>query len=121
MDCSSGVITGAHQREFVGQFGVLREDFRDLDIRIVCFYRLERTADFRRGIWFHVPGVQLAGGSQIENEDDGFLIIAFGYSPKGLERGKLRKRQSNGAQRADLHEIAARNSVTGGDRPFATY
>ena len=48
------VIAAADQRELVGVLGVQREDLGDLDARRVGLDRLERPANFGRGLGLHV-------------------------------------------------------------------
>ena len=60
MHCSGRVVTRAHERKFVGQFSVSRENFRNLNIRALGLDGLKRPANLPRRIRFHVPSIQLA-------------------------------------------------------------
>ena len=110
-----GVITGAHQRELVRDLRVQRKNLGDLDVRVVGPNRLEGSPDLAWGIRFHIPGVQLARSAQVENHDHGLLVLALGHGAHGLQRGQVGERETQGAQGADLEEVATRDSVAGGD------
>ena len=65
------VIHAAHQRKLVRQLRHVREDFRDLDVRVVGLDGLERPANFARRIRLRVPGIDLARRAEIEDHDAG--------------------------------------------------
>ena len=121
VDCGSGVITGADEREFVGEFGVERKDFRYLNVGIVGFDRLEGPADFGRRIRLHVESIDLAGCAEIEDQDAGFIVLTGSRSAERLERREFRKAQAEGSERADLEEVAAGDAVASGDRASSSY
>ena len=100
-------------------FGVQRENFGDLNVRIVRADGLERPANFGRRIRLHVPGIDLAGRAQIENHDARTFIVSLWRRAHGLECRELCQRQPDGAERADLEEIAARDAVASRDRTVA--
>ena len=113
------VITGADQRELVRNLRVQRENLGDLDVGIIGPDRFERPADLARRVGFHVPGVQLARRAQIEDQNHRFPVIPLGDCALGLKRGEVGEREAEGAQHADLQEVASRDAVTGGNGAFA--
>jgi hypothetical protein len=84
-----GVIAGSHQRKLVGEFGVQGKYLGDLDVRVVGFDRLKGTANFRRRVRLHVPGVHLARRAEIENHDARFVVLALRRRAKSLQSGEL--------------------------------
>jgi hypothetical protein len=116
MDGGSRVLAGPHEREFVGELRVQGKYFGNLDIGIVRPDGLERAANFRGRVRFHVKRIELAGGAQVEDHDAGLVILACGYGAERLERGKFGKRKSQRPESADLEEIATRDAIAGGDR-----
>src|SRR6185295_9077224 len=60
-----GMITGSNEGELVSQFCVQREYLGNLNIWIIGLDRLEWSADFRRRIWLHVPGINLTARAEI--------------------------------------------------------
>ena len=57
--------------------------------------------------------VHLAGRTQVEDHDHAALVVIRSNSASRLEFGQLRERQADGAERADLQELAARQAVAG--------
>ena len=110
-----GVITGANERKLVSELRVQRKDLGDLNVRVIGLDGLERPADFARRIRFHVPGIELAGSAQIENQDDRLLVVALRDGAQRFEGGPVRECEAKGAERADLQEVAPRDTIASRD------
>ena len=115
MDGRGSMITGSDQRKLISQFGLQREDFGNLNVRIIGPDGLERSPDFARRVRFHVPGVELAGSAQIENQNDRFLVVALSDGAQRFESGQVRESKPKGAEGADLEEVAPRDAIAGRD------
>jgi hypothetical protein len=116
VDRRGRVITTAHQREFIRELRVQRENLGNLDIGIVRADRFEGTANLTRRIRLHVPGIELAGRTEIENHDDRLLVIPFCDRTERLQRRVFRHGEPNGPQRSNLQKIPARQAVARRDR-----
>src|SRR5882724_2323993 len=89
MDRGGRMVTGTNEREFISELGVQGKDLGNLYIGIVRLDRLERPADFGRGIGLHVEGIDLAGRSEVEDHDARFLVVAGTCCAESLESGKF--------------------------------
>src|SRR3989442_997333 len=87
MHSGSRVITASDQRKFVGNFCVKRKYLRNLNVGAFGLDWLERAPNFPRRFGLHIPGIQLAWGTQVEDHDGGLLVVAFRYGSHGLESG----------------------------------
>ena len=96
-----------------------RENLGDLDVGVVGFDRLERAADFAWSIRLHVKGVHLAWRAEIEDQDHRFPGVTWAYAADGLKRGEVGEREAEGTQRADLEEVAARDTIASSDGTIA--
>ena len=78
----------------------------DLDTRHVCRDRLELPADRVRGIWLHVPQVNVAWRTGVEDEDDRAGPAAPG-GRRGLGGLPPRPEGAEGAEAGRVQELAA--------------
>src|SRR2546430_1766620 len=74
--------------------------------------RFEWTANFARRIRLHIPQIDVAGSAQVENHDARGVFFA-GFHEAGFFGGKnLRKRKTNGGERADVEKFAPTQART---------
>ncbi len=102
------VIAAANERELVGDPRVPGEDFAQANLWGGRRNLPEGTADFGGRLGLHIEDVELTGGSQIEDHDDGAFIRIFGDRARRLEGRVIHQRQADGAKRAGLQKIPAR-------------
>ena len=79
-----------------------RENFRDLDIRVVRLDGFERTADLGGRVRFHVKCIELAGRAEVKNHDARLVFLVRRDGAERLQGGKFRKGQAKSAECADL-------------------
>ncbi len=119
VDGRGGVKATADERKLVGQFGVQRQDFGNLDPRGRGVDRFERPANLGRGLGLHVEQVELARRAEVEDHDHRVFAVIAVDRPAGLGSHQFGKRQADGTQRADLEEIATGHAVAGMGRALA--
>ena len=100
-------MAGSDDGKLVGDFGVEREEFAYIDGIGFSANRFEGAADFARGVRLHVPEIDVTGAAEIEDHDAGGVFLA-GFDEAGFFGGeKLRQREADRGERADLEEFAA--------------
>ena len=115
MHRGGGVVAGADEAELVGNLGVQRQDFRNLEGIALGADGFERAANLARSIGLHVPEILLARGAEIKDHDAGLVALFRVHFACGLQFGEAGHRQPDGAEGACLQEITTRNAVAIGD------
>ena len=108
------VVTGADERELVGDLRVAGEDFGDVEIALGGD-GLERPANLAGRVGLHVEEVELAGRAKVEDHDDRLLVRVGADLPGGLGGRVIGHGEAERAEGADLEEVAARDAVARGD------
>lgn len=66
------VAHGADDAVFVRDSGKIRHEFADVETGSCCGDGFVGTAQVGWGVWFGVPGIELAESTVLEHEDTGF-------------------------------------------------
>ncbi len=107
------VIAAPHNRELVGEPGVLRQDLAQSERGRRGRNLLEGAADFGRRLGLHVERVELARRAEIEDHDDGAFVGILGDGSQRFECRIIDEREADGAEHAGLQEITAGQAVAG--------
>ena len=110
VDGCGGVIDGTEHGELVGIPRHARENFRNLHARHVGRERLVGAADFRRRFRLHVPGIQLAGRAQQEDENTVDVFVGLDRSFR-LPAEVIGQAHPQQRQRAGMKKIAPPQAV----------
>ena len=100
------VVNRAQDRVAVGRLGHEGEVLADFDAGHVGLDRPERPAHVVGGVGLEVPGVELAGAADEEEEDAVDVLRPLGRVEVGQRQG-----DGAGAQGADFEEVAPRQAV----------
>jgi hypothetical protein len=112
------VVARAHEGKLVGDFGMLRQEFRDFEGVALRADRLEGAADLGRGVGLHVPEVHVRRPAEVEDRDARPLLAAVAHLPLARGAGVLRQREADGRQRAHVQEIPPACTRPAEDRPL---
>ena len=112
-----GVINGADERNLVHDFGKARKDLAHGHAGDFGGDRLERSANFGRGVGLHVPGVKL-GRPADQKEKDTIDVAIFFDRSLSLQILKRGQSEAECCQRAGVEKVATGETVAKAYRFF---
>jgi len=107
------VIATANVGNLISVPSVFGEDLGDRNAGCFSGDGLKRATDFRRRIGFHVPCIDLARRTEVEDHDRRTLVVLLIDGALRFELRKIGQREAGGSEGSRLDEVATIDAVAG--------